>query len=425
MRILLVNTSEKIGGAAVAAGRLRVALSTEGIKATLLVRDKQSDALTVTTFTESLVHRMRARWALLLERLAIFLGNGLNRQGVFQVDIANVGLDITQLPEFKQADVIHLHWINQGMLSLGQIKKILRSGKPVVWTMHDMWPCTAICHHAVDCTAFHQGCHDCMYLGAAKGKHDLSAQVYRRKQKCYQEGNIHFVACSEWLGNHARQSGLITPGHVHVIPNPISLDNFKPGDVDQIRASLHLPIDKRYILFGAVKTSDENKGVHYFIEACRLLKEMPQSQKDQWAVLVMGRGAEELLEAIPLEAYSLPFVTDSAKIVQYYQAADLFVTPSLQENLPNMIMESMACGLPCVGFKVGGIPEMIRHQVTGYLAEYKDAADLASGIRYILKDTQRYRQLSHDARAFVRKHYSESVVAQQYERIYQLAIQNK
>lgn len=425
MRILLVNTSEKIGGAAVAAGRLREALSTQGIKASLLVRDKQSDALTVTTFPESLANRMRARWAFLAERLAIFLFNGLNRQDVFQVDIACSGMDITQLPEFEQADAIHLHWINQGMLSLGQIKKILRSGKPVVWTMHDMWPCTAICHHAVDCTAFHTGCHDCPYLGKASGKYDLSAQIYRLKEQCYKHGNIQFVTCSEWLGNHAKQSGLIPENRVHVIPNPISLDIFCPDDKAKVREALGLPVDKKYILFGSVKTSDEKKGGQYFIDACRQLHNLSQAEKDQWAVLIMGRDSEELKQAIPLESYSLPFSTDQSKVVQYYQAADVFVTPSLQENLPNMIMESMACGLPCVGFKVGGIPEMIRHQSTGYLATYKDATDLAAGIHYILEDTERYQELSKAARSFVRRHYSEPVVAHKYEQIYQLAIQNK
>ncbi len=425
MRILLVNTSEKIGGAAVAAGRLREALSTQGIKASLLVRDKQSDALTVTTFPESLVNRMRARWAFLSERLAIFLFNGLNRHDVFQVDIASAGMDITELPEFKQADAIHLHWINQGMLSLGQIKKILRSGKPVVWTMHDMWPCTAICHHAVDCTAFHTGCHDCPYLGKASGRYDLSAQIYRLKKLCYKQGQIEFVACSEWLGNHAKQSGLIPKHHVHVIPNPISLDIFRPGDKTQVREDLGLPTNKKYILFGSVKTSDEKKGGAYFVEACRALHQLPQAEKDQWAVLIMGRDSEELKQAIPLDSYNLPFTTDQDTIVQYYQAADIFVTPSLQENLPNMIMESMACGLPCAGFKVGGIPEMIRHQETGYLANYKDASDLAEGIQYLLEDEARYQVLSKAARSFVRRHYSESVVAHRYEKVYQLAIQKR
>ena len=141
MRVLLINTSERIGGAAVAASRLMESLKNNGIKAKLLVRDKQTDQITVV----SLSRNWRMVWKFVWERIVIWKANHFKRDNIFAVDIANTGTDITSLPEFQQADVIHLHWINQGMLSLRNIENILASGKPVVWTMHDMWPCTGIC----------------------------------------------------------------------------------------------------------------------------------------------------------------------------------------------------------------------------------------------------------------------------------------
>ena len=155
MRVLIVNTSERTGGAAVAARRLMEALNGHGVKAKMLVRDKETDSLTVV----GLKGKWWQQWCFLWERLVIYMYQHCSRKHLFEIDIANAGTDITRLPEFKEADVIHLHWINQGMLSLSGIRKILRSGKPVVWTMHDIWPATAICHLTLDCMQFKTGCH--------------------------------------------------------------------------------------------------------------------------------------------------------------------------------------------------------------------------------------------------------------------------
>ena len=147
MRVLIVNTSERTGGAAVAASRLMKALNNNGVKAKMLVRDKETDALTVVGLPKSpMLH-----WHFLWERFVIFCRLHFSRKHLFEIDIANAGTDITKLREFQEADIIQLHWINQGMLSLGGIRKILQSGKPVVWTMHDIWPATAICHLTMGC----------------------------------------------------------------------------------------------------------------------------------------------------------------------------------------------------------------------------------------------------------------------------------
>lgn len=160
MRVLIINTSERMGGAAVAASRLMESLKNNGIKAKMLVRDKQTDQISVV----GLQRNWWQVWRFVWERIVIWKANRFKKNNLFAVDIANTGTDITSLPEFQQADVIHLHWVNQGMLSLNDIRKILKSGKPVVWTMHDMWPCTGICHHARECTNYHQECHHCPYL---------------------------------------------------------------------------------------------------------------------------------------------------------------------------------------------------------------------------------------------------------------------
>lgn len=166
MRVLIVNTSEKAGGAAVAANRLMDALNNNGVKAKMLVRDKVTDDITVVGLPRSL----RMQWNFLWERWCIFCRLHFSRKNLFALDIANAGYDITSLPEFKEADIIHLHWVNQGMLSLKTIRKIISSGKPVVWTMHDIWPASSICHLTLGCHHYNNGCGNCKYLPGNGGE---------------------------------------------------------------------------------------------------------------------------------------------------------------------------------------------------------------------------------------------------------------
>ena len=413
MRVLIVNTSERIGGAAIAASRLVEALKNNGIKAKMLVREKQTDRLSVIELKKNW-WRM---WQFIWERILIWKENQFKKHNLFAVDIANTGTDITAIPEFQAADIIHLHWINQGMLSLNDIQKILQSGKPVVWTMHDMWPCTGICHHARECDKYHQECHHCPYIYKGGGKKDLSNQVFKKKKEIYQSAPVTFVTCSRWLKERAGQSALLN-GHTIVdIPNPISTSLFKPQNSLTARNKMELPTDKKLILFGSVKVTDKRKGIDYFIESCKLLAEKYPEMKEELGVVVYGKNSECLKSLIPFQVYALDYISNEKDLVNIYNAVDLYVTPSLEENLPTTIMEAMACGIPCVGFNVGGIPEMIDHLHNGYVAEYKSAEDLANGIIWTLSESE-YQSLSEEACRKAVSNYSESIVAKKYIDIY-------
>lgn len=413
MRVLIVNTSERMGGAAVAAHRLMTALNNNGVKAKMLVRDKSSDQISVVGLGRSWRHR----WSFLWERIVIWGANRFKRHQLFAVDIANVGADITTLPEFKEADLIHLHWINQGFLSLKSIRQILASGKPVVWTMHDMWPCTAICHHARECLNYQSACHHCPYLYGGGSQKDLSARVFKKKQATYSSGRITFVACSQWLAALAQRSALTVGQRVVTIPNPINTNLFRPKAKNAARECCQLPLDKKLILFGSVKITDKRKGIDYLIDSCRLLAEQHPEWANRLGVVAFGHESQQLQSLLPFPVYALPYVSQEHKLVDVYNAVDLFVTPSLEENLPNMIMEAMACGVPCVGFEIGGIPEMIDHQHNGYVAQYRSSEDFANGIYWVLHEAE-YANLSEQACRKVAAHYSESAVANQYITIY-------
>ena len=413
MRVLIVNTSESTGGAAVAAHRLMEALNNNGVKAKMLVAEKHSDSISVV----GMQRHLAARWHFLWERWCIFCHLMFSRQHLFDIDMANSGFDITHTPEFKEADVVHLHWVNQGMLSLKSVRKILRSGKPVVWTMHDLWPATAICHYARACHAFKTGCHDCPLLPEHGSKNDLSEKIWKRKKQLYHASNIHFVTCSRWLEGEARQSALMTGQRVTNIPNVIDTRTFRPADRNEARHLARLPEGKRVILFVSQKVTDERKGMAYFVEAMQKLVERHPGMRDDTVVALLGSHSDEVAAQMPVPAYPLGYVADEKSIAAIYNSADVYVLPSLEDNLPNTIMEAMACGVPCVGFRVGGIPEMIDHLRNGYVAHFKDSADLAEGIHWTLC-TADPSALRANAVTKVVQNYSQQSVAMRYIEVY-------
>ena len=413
MRVLIINTSERIGGAAIAANRLMDALKNNGIKAKMLVRDKQTEQISVVGLKKS----WWKVWQFIWERVIIWKANKFKKHNLFEVDIANTGTDITSLPEFKQADVIHLHWINQGMLALTDIRRIIDSGKPIVWTMHDMWPCTGICHHARQCDKYQQECKNCPYLLNGGSPRDLSNKVFLQKKELYNNSSIVFVTCSQWLKGQAEKSALLDKHTVINIPNPININLFKPRNKQEARTQCNFPADKRIILFGAAKPTDKRKGVDYFIESCNLLVQKHPELKDQIGIAIYGKQSEQIVPLVPFETYDLKYISSEKELVNVYNAIDLYATPSLEENLPNTIMEAMACGVPCVGFNVGGIPEMIDHLHNGYVAEYKSAEDFANGIYWTLTEGE-YDMLSEEASRKVTACYSEGTIAKKYIEVY-------
>ena len=378
MRILIINTAERIGGAAIAASRLMDALKNNGIKTKMLVRHKQTEQLTVIPLKNS----WRRIWQFAWERIVIWIANGFTRRNLFAVDIANTGTDITKLHEFVQADVIHLHWINQGMLSLNDIET----------------------------------CHNCELL-LRPHKKDLSYKTFKKKQRIFSNSKITFVACSHWLEEMAKSSALIGRQNITSIPNAINTNLFMPRNKRQSREKLNLPQDKKLLLFGSVKITDKRKGIDYLIEACKILTQSNPELSKELGVVILGSHPEQHSSLFPFPIYTMNYVKSEKDLVDIYNAVDIYVTPSLQDNLPNTIVEAMSCGIPCVGFETGGIPQMIDHLHNGYVAEYKSASDLANGIKWVLTDGN-YQTLSEEAHRKAVNTYSESVVAHQYLQIY-------
>lgn len=401
MKVLILSTYEHTGGAAIAANRLLHALQQcQGMQATMLSRRNISwwpKRLKPQSYS-SLWERCCILWHLLFTCRGdkggghtIGLRNAL--KSIWAVDMANCGQDITQTREYREADVIHLHWINQGFISLNTIEKMLHSGKRIVWTMHDEWPLEGIEHYT-----------------CGGSLHDaLNNKVAERKRRIYSQGQINFVTCSQWLGNIARQKPLGVGQRITSIPNPIDTTLFQP--LANAKTSFSFDASMPVILFACQKVTDKRKGLDYLIEAARQLSNA--------SIALVGSNTDAVAQMMPqhIKTYSLGTIRDVNIMSRLYAACDCFVTPSLQDNLPNTIMEAMSCGTPCVGFRVGGIPEMIDHCDNGYVAEYCNATDLAKGIEYVL-DAANHARLSVAARMKVERCYSEQAVARRYLEVY-------
>lgn len=419
MKILILNTAEHTGGAAVAANRLLRALLRSGVSATMLVRDRATDDPAVVSLDQGAVRRWLNFLYFVWERLVIYLCNKLNKRNLFQVSIANTGINIRRTAAFREADVIHIHWINQGFLSLDEIARIIASGKRVVWTLHDLWPATAICHYPGDCVKYRTDCSACPMM-SENPLVDLAKRVARRKGKIDWR-RVTFVGCSEWIARTARESVWLREARFVSIPNPIDTTLFRPIDRREARQRLGLPEEKWLILFAAAKLSDTRKGAAFLLEACRLLAAEMEGELE---IILMGSDAAELSALSPVPVRALGYISGAAELAVAYSCADLFVIPSLEDNLPNTIMEAMTCGTPCVGFRTGGIPEMIDHEVNGYVADSRDSADLARGIAWVLRHPEP-GNLSAACREKVMRCYQESVVAKKYIALYQKLIQEK
>lgn len=416
MKIVLVNTFDKIGGAAIATFRLFKGLQKLKHEVFYLVRQKTTNEDAIIATTNS---KFKKRFDFLRFVWERFCFRILERDKSirFAFSIANTGEDISKNKITKDAAIIHLNWTNVGFLSLQSIKKILALKKPVVWTMHDMWLMTGGCHHAYECDNYLASCGNCMYLRKPHTK-DISYRILNKKKKIFSQNQVHIVAVSKWLAERAKQSALLKNFPIHVIHNPIDTQLFQPFAKSVVRKQFNLNNDKIYLLFGASRIDDPIKGWNYFEGAIKeIIKE--EEWKNKIEIITFGRlknmAIIENFKLVPLHHFGI--VTNPEKLCQLYNCADVTIASSLYETQGQVAVESLCCGIPIVAFNTSGLTEVVIHQNNGYLAEYKSIADLAKGIKWCL-DKNNYTQLANNSRQTVVEKFAEKHIIQQYENLY-------
>ncbi|MBD2753115.1 glycosyltransferase family 4 protein [Spirosoma validum] len=425
MRVTHLSTYHLFGGAAVAANRLHRALQKQiwtgtAVESTILVGtakrlEPHRPAPGVTYLANNFLAEQTAFGRFVAERL-YFLPQERDPSVRFQFSPARFGANLDFHPAIQQADVLHLHWINFGFLSLDGLRSLFDLGKPIVWTLHDQWAFTGGCHYSRGCDHFLTHCHHCPYLKKPDEK-DLSYRVFKQKEAIFKKAKVHFTPPSHWLTNEAKRSTLLRDFPFTVIPYAIDQHAFCPIDRTEANAQLDLPnTDQPRLLFGSANVTDTRKGFRYFAEALVLLNQQHPDLTPE--ILIFGKGRSYLFNELPYPVRHLGILTTEDDIVAAYNATDVMVVPSLEDNLPNTVIEALACGTPVVGFRTGGIPEMIDHQQNGYLADAGSAQELADGLAFVLTH-QNPESLRQNARQSAESRFSEDVVARQHIELYQ------
>jgi glycosyltransferase involved in cell wall biosynthesis len=311
-----------------------------------------------------------------------------------------------------EPDVVHAHWIGDGFAAVEWLGAIQ---KPVIWTMHDMWPFTGGCHYARNCMRYETGCGVCPQLGSRRGR-DLSSRSLERKRKDWAGMRAVAVSPSHWLAETASRSAILRAGRVEVIPNGLDGRLFKPGSRAEARRQLGLPDDERILLTGAVEAvKDERKGFALLAKALSICRTSGGTEK--WRLLIFGAdsGPGEDTLGIPVSYFGN--VDAESNLPRIYQAADVYTLPSLQDNLPNTVVEAMACGKPVVGFRVAGLATMIHDGITGWLADPFSTDNLAAALRIALETTAT-QEWSTACREEFERLYAWPGPAEQYLRLY-------
>jgi len=416
VKILIVNFSDLEGGAARAAYRLHKSLLAKNIDSKMLVRRKLSDDFTVKTIGSNKLQKVISLFRPIMDSLPTRFYKK-RTQTAFSPSWFGFSNIVNEINEIKP-DIVHFHWICAGMIKIEDIEKIT---VPIVWSIHDMWPFTGGCHYDEECFGFKQDCQNCKVLSSGN-RNLLSSIIFKRKQRIYRKKkDITIIGLSNWINESSKSSALFKHKRHVNLPNAIDSNIFKPFDKVMARKLWNLPKNKKLVLYGAMgATSDPRKGFKELAVAINKFTII-----DDVEFVVFGGSEPKNKSDFEVKTHFLGSVGDDISLVTLYSAVDVVVVPSKQENLSNVIMESLSCGTPVVAFDIGGNCDMIEHKKTGYLAKsstqealHFDTDDLKYGIEWVLNNKD-YDLLCRNARRKVLKEFDSVIVSKKYIDVYQ------
>lgn len=431
MKVLFINTNESHGGAARAALRIMRGVQQQGVEVQLFVKNRQSQDADVVELAQFVPRKM-------LFRIGDWIVNKIKNQwqhhqwrpykqtkrDVYLSDVRSTS--VYGALQKLDYDIVHLHWINERFLDIRELAKIK---KPIVWTMHDCWPFCGVCHYFIDCERYQTHCSACPMLGSKK-EQDLAYEIFEKKLEAYKDLDLHIVTPSRWLGDSAKKSALLGRFPVHVIPNCLDTDLYRPLSSAEIltiaehqqnavvsrvlREATEKRIAKPLILFGAMNAAnDRRKGFASLLSALKIL----DSQGFKAQLVVFGTEAQDLpLKFKNMDVKFVGYVRDTQVLTALYSIADVMVVPSFSEVFGQTASEAMACGTPVVAYRCTGIQDVVE-EGCGYLAEPYSADDLAKGIRYCLANNKD-NMMGKAARTSAVTRYATDVIAKQYIEVY-------
>lgn len=408
MKILQINFSDFAngGGGAIAMYRLYLGLKKANIDCKILSGVKTLEILD----SQSIVRSSKLEYLikLLTSRLGL---NDIHCVSSFRISNNNF---------FINSDILNFHVIHSGFFSYLALPELTKN-KPAIFTLHDMWSFTGHCAYSYDCDRWQHGCGNCPYPDIYPPiKLDNTYLEWKLKDWVYSKSNLTIVTISKWLTEQVKKS-MLNRFNIHYIPNGIDTEAYKPLNKEECRHILGISWNQKILMFGAVSLKDERKGSDLLIKS---LQQLPSSLKSDILLLTLGEGGEKIAEMVGIKTLNLGYVSSDRLKSIAFSASDLFVFPTRADNLPLVLQESMACGTPMVSFDIGGVPDLVRHNITGYLAKPEDIQDFSNGIVQLLEDDQLRQNMSKNCRVIAISEYSLELQAKRYIELYEQVLQH-
>jgi glycosyltransferase involved in cell wall biosynthesis len=415
MKILTINSHDSHGGAGRAAYNLFKGLENIGLDSQMLVATKATSDHGIVG-PESKLSKL---WHLILPHIDSIPNRFLKTNNGNLHSPAWTPSFIGKKIAIIDPDVIHLHWVQSGFLP---VEALARLKKPIVWTLHDMWPFSGAEHYSNGSERYKQGYNRNNRQKDESG-FDLNRWAWKRKKKAWKRiDNLTIVAPSKWMAKCAAESVLFKDRRIEVIPVGLDHNLYRPRNKQTVREILGMPLGKKIILIGALNfLKDKRKGGHYLKKAFELLVKAGCDEK--YEVYVLGTSAPLIDQQFGFKTNYFGTNRDDLSLALLYAAVDVFVAPSIEENFSATVFESLSCGTPVVAFDIGGMPDMITHKHNGYLAKPYLVDDLAAGIKWVLENTS-WSNLSINARKFIENECTLKIQAKRYKRIYDSIIAN-
>ncbi len=414
LKVVHLNTYDGNGGAGRACTRLNRALLSQNIESKVIVHYKFGKNPEIGDFNTNLFQKGYTAATIILERI---LAKGYLKALKTPFSFAWFGRSVIHHPDVKAADIIHLHWVNHGFLDPKHIAEIAKLNKPVVWTFHDSNAFTGGCHVRYTCDHFKRECGDCPLLKNS-GPDDPSHKIWLQKCDAYNKLDFSVVAPSTWMAKSVDESSLMKGKAVKQIANTLETDVFKPMNKQSAKEQAGFTKDKFVFLSGFMPSrKDMHKGTSYLLESLELLKARLGARAEDIELVVFGNRNTKDVPEFPFKNSFLGTINDDEKLALCYAAADAFLIPSLEDNLPYTVMESLSCGTPVITFKTGGIPDMVKHEYNGYLAEYRSSESFADGMAWMINHPEK-EKLSKQARQTVMDNFSEEIISKKHIDLY-------
>ncbi len=420
MNIVHISVSDSIDGSSKAAYRLHCGMRQRGLQSSMLVKYKQTDDNDVVQ-----IKNKRNQLRKVLDKLVSYVNFGIPRilypqknkevqfyTGLFGTD------NVFDSSYLFNADVIHIHCpIHTSFFSITEFEKVIRLGKPIVWTFHDMWPFTGGCVYTLGCNNYQGKCGKCLVLNS-KRKLDISTYLQSLKKRYSNYTNINLVAVSRWLSSCASNSSVFQKKKVNVISNIIPDGTFGFIPKEQARNVLGLPMNDQIILIGASNLKYGIKGMDYFYSTLDSLKKI---YGDRLLLTSFGNNPNITLDGkIRVKHYGS--IDNDRQLNLLYSAANIFVGPSIQEAFGQVFAESIICGTPAISFSNSGVEDIIEHKRNGYLAKNRDSNDLAKGITWVFENLNKPELLKKNSE-LIKEKFSSSVIVSRYKTIYEEIIE--